>query len=242
VARPKVPGLYVIADLTEQMAYVGSSNDLDRRTYDHQRMLKRNDHHNWGLQRAHQRGNELVCLRIPTLPDVNPLEVEQVVLNELFPEGTLYNVSKDTSAPTLGMTFGPETRLKVSLAGTGRKCSPETILKMKEASKGRNAGRTLSEEHKAKLSAAFTGRVISEKQKQQISNHFKGKPLSEEHHQKVIANGKLQQKPVVCAGLQYPGFKEAARTLGIPHSTINSRFESKSEKFKDWYRLPDQQE
>lgn len=229
----KVPGLYVIADLTAAKAYVGSSVDLQRRLYNHNRHLELNQHTNWQLQKAHNKGYDLVCLPIPVVDGVSSLELEQVVLDEFFPQGVLYNIAASATAPTLGRTFGPETRLKVALASKGRVFSEETRRKMSESAIGKNLGKVRSDEHKAAISAAHKGFPLSEDHKAKLSAHFKGRPLSPEHVQKNIDKSRLEQIPVVCGGTLYPGIREAARILDIPRSTIKGRFVS--DNFDDWH-------
>ena len=236
----KVPGIYVIADLTEARTYVGSSVDMGRRLYTHHRKLETNTHPNYKLQRAHNRGHDLRCIPIPTDGETPVTELEQTLLDEFFPQQTLLNIAPDATAPTLGRTFGPETRLKVSQAGLGRRHTEEAKEKIRQGHLGKT--KNLTEEGRASLAQAtsdrFKGKSLTDDHKQKLSDRFKGRPLSPEHYQKNLEKSKEEQKPVVCAGKAYPGIREACRELNIPRSTLMYRVDNP--KNKSWYRLTDE--
>lgn len=205
----RVPGVYVITDVTAQMAYIGSTCNLGRRLYDHNRNLERNRHTNWRLQRAFNAGHELRVTPIPVQENVDVLEVEQKLLDKYIDTGLLYNISKEVSAPTLGLKMSQETRDKVSAAMKGRKFTPETIEKMKNASIGRNLGRVLSVEHRAKISSSQIGKTISEEQKVKLRE------------------GKADKmRSVVVDGVTYPSISEVSRAFGINPGTTHRRIHS----------------
>lgn len=135
--KEKIPGIYVIVDLSETKAYVGSSVELPRRLYTHHRKLETNTHPNWQLQRAHNKGNDLVCLPIPVGGSESTLQLEQQLLDEFVPHERMMNVAVDATAPTLGRVFGEDTRMKVSLAGKGRRHTDESKEKIRQGHLGK---------------------------------------------------------------------------------------------------------
>lgn len=205
----KVPGVYVIADVTAKKAYVGSTCNLGRRLYDHNRNLERNCHANWQLQRAYNAGHQLRVTTIPVKEDVSVLDVEQKLLDKYIDTGLLYNISREVSAPTLGLKMSQETRDKVSAATKGRKHTPETIEKMKTASVGRNLGRVLSAEHRAKIGSSQIGKNISEEQKVKL---------------REAAADRAQ--PIAIDGTLYSSISEAGRALEMNPGSIHRRIHS----------------
>lgn len=205
----RVPGVYVITDVTAQKAYIGSTCNLGRRLYDHNRNLERNCHTNWQLQRAYNAGHQLRVTTIPVKEDVSVLDVEQKLLDKYIDTGLLYNISREVSAPTLGLKMSQETRDKVSAATKGRRHTPETIEKMKIAFAGRNLGRVLSAEHRAKISASQIGKTISEEQRV-----------------KLRETKTEQMQPVIVDGVVYSSISEAARILDMNSGSVHRRIHS----------------
>ena len=202
----KISGIYVIADFTEAKAYVGSSVDLPRRLYSHQKLLDKNQHSNWRLQRAHNKGNELVCLPIPLNDDAAPLTIEQDVIDEFLPQGVLLNIAPNVSAPTLGRVFGPETRLKVSLAGAGRKHT---------------------ESAKEKIRQGHLGKIRSEESRRKQSETKKFLQQTPPRHDNISGLQKAnsdRSMSIVIDGVEYPSLKAAARARNQDPRTIKARY------------------
>lgn len=236
--KKKVPGVYVIANPEEQRAYVGSSVDLVVRLKRHEYLLRNDDHTNYGLQRAFNKGHQLSCTIIPLKPGESTIEVEQQILDEFKDQGVLYNVALDATAPMLGRKASPETIAKRVEALTGQKRSDEVRQRMSIASKGNNLGMVHTAEFRAAIGDRFRGVPLSEEHKTKLSAHFKGYDFGPEHRKKSLEQGILEGNPVVCDGVEYPGLRTAARDLQLPRSTVQARIDSRTEKFADWFRAP----
>jgi hypothetical protein len=122
-----------------------------------------------------------------------------------------YITSEETriklSVANTGKIRSDETRAKISVAATGRVISEETREKLSTSHKG-NAisdetkakikaaaiGRVKSEEHRAKLAAAQTGKVYSEESKAKMSASKKGRVIPDEHKAKLSAAAKSYWK------------------------------------------------
>lgn len=134
----KIRGLYVIQDMTAGKVYLGSSVELPKRLYAHQNALIRGKHSNHRLQRAFNNGHDLRVHPIPVSDGSNVLQLEQVLIDEFIDQGLLYNIAKDTCAPTLGYKHSEETRAKMSSTRKGRQHSPEHIEKIRAPNAARN--------------------------------------------------------------------------------------------------------
>jgi hypothetical protein len=235
MSKEKVPGVYLIVDQQEALTYAGSSVDLGRRLYDHKRKLELGTHPNWKLQRAFNKGHELTCIPIPLEAGVSTLEVEQAILNQCLDEGGMLNIARDVSAPTLGRTFGPETRQKVGEALRGKPRSEETREKIRQGHLGKP--KDFSYEGRARLAQAtgdrFRGKTLSEEHKQRLSLTLTGRTQSPEHYQKNMDKSRSEQTPVVCDGVPYLGVREASRALDISRGALHYRL--KSPNFENWH-------
>jgi len=186
----KIPGVYIIGDVTSHKSYVGSSNDLNKRIKDHARELDNNHHANIHLQRSYNAGHQFTIIPIPTAPGVDPVQVEQQLLDEYFDTGLLLNIARDATAPNRGISPSEETREKMRIAMTGFKHSDETRQKLSEIAKERGMPRAVIE-------AGAASR--------------KGKSLSPEHIEKVRETSKARMTPEARANL-------SEKNLGIPHT------------------------
>jgi group I intron endonuclease len=232
--KPKRPGIYLIVNPVEDKLYVGSSVNLGRRLYDHQRNLDRGKHSNWELQRAYNKGHPLLISGVIIPDDAIPTKVEQMLLDDLFKSGRLYNIPRDATAPTLGLKSSPETRLKVSLAGKGRKNTPETIEKMRVASIGRNLGMIHSAETRAKKSLQSKGKVHTEESKRNFRLAAIGRKPSVECLQKAAEAKTNSGLPLNICGNIYRSAGEASKITGVQKDTVYYRVNSRSVKFADW--------
>lgn len=191
MTTPKVPGVYVLADVVAKKCYVGSSVDLKQRLRAHERLLKADKHHNTHLQNAFNRNKELIVIPIPVNDDVDTLVVEQQLIDELAPTGALFNFAMDVSAPTRGLKQSPESIEKRRQSNAGFKHAPETLVLLSELAKERGMPRSVIE-------AGAAARV--------------GKKLSPEHIEKV--------RQTSIERMQDPAAREnlSKKNLGIKHT------------------------
>lgn len=195
-------GIYVLSDFEAGKAYVGATTHRDTRLPLHQNNLENNKHHNKHLQEAYNSGNRIEALFIPVSDDVNPFELEKVLIDEHRNSGVLYNVHRVAPPNMLGKKHTPETLEKIRQSSTGRKHSPETIEKIVSV----HIGAKRSEEARAKMSAAKSGKEQSEK----------GKAASR-------ANSALIMRAVTVNGVGYESITAASIATGIPEYSIRYR-------------------
>jgi group I intron endonuclease len=160
---PATSGIYKITCLPTSKFYIGSTNNLFRRWYDHRKELRRNDHGNQKLQNAWNKYGEesftfeVLELVLPTFQ----IEREQYWLDKLKPWGNKgLNIARNAQAFSLGLTHSPESRAKMSAAKRGKPStrigyspSPATREKLRRAGLGKKD----SPETRAKRSASHMG-------------------------------------------------------------------------------------
>lgn len=140
----KVCGIYVIRNLKDGHAYVGSSKDVKSRFKAHKHMLKYGRHHAPRLQRAFDRDGGFDAFEFVLLDEVAAdmlLTAEQAWIDKLNCE---YNVCKVTGTRE-GVPQPASVAERLSALFTGR---------------------VKTEEHRAKIGAGNKGKVRTEEQKQ----------------------------------------------------------------------------
>lgn len=217
-------GIYAIVNNTNGKRYVGSTTEFRNRWRHHRADLRGNRHGNKHLQAAWnlygEKAFEFIIVEY-VAPDAL-LDVEQ---KHLDGNGDGYNIAIVAGASNRGRQLSEEHRVKIALAGTGRKHSEESKAKMSAVKKewwAANEAYKLSEEHKAKLRAAHKrrraagikprkcseetkrkigaanrGHKWSQEQKARLSMALKGRKFSDEHRAKIGAAQKgCKRKPL----------------------------------------------
>ena len=79
--------VYLITDVTDSKVYAGDSVELPKRMRSHQNALRAESHSNWRLQRAFDKGHELiaVALQVPVDEDVRVIEQKNYPMNSYQP-------------------------------------------------------------------------------------------------------------------------------------------------------------
>jgi group I intron endonuclease len=125
---------------------------------------------------------------------------EQFYIETLCPE---YNLNP-VAATALGMTRSEETRLKISVAGKGRKPSQETRMKMsqahrdfweanpgiRQAASSKLRGRVCSEETKRRMSEGAMGHKVTKETLDKMSVSLKGRVIDEGWRHKLSMSTK----------------------------------------------------
>lgn len=232
--------VYVIGDVTADMLYVGSSIHTSQRIRSHKWALRNNEHSNYQLQRAYNKGHSLQLLVLPIQPDVNVRMVEKTLIDELMPKGVLYNLTTDTVNPMQGRKHSDETKAKMSLARTGKKRSEEAKANMslaqqkraettvpsdefREKCRQRMLGHSPSEETRRRLSEAGMGRKHSEASRQKMSDSTRGKPKTDAHRESIHQANLKHAKPVIIDSVRYESYLDASKKTGITLSTVAAR-------------------
>lgn len=149
-------GIYVIININNNDIYLGSSNNLRVRKYNHYYKLRHNLHHSIVLQRAWNKYGEN-SFRFKILLLCEPFELlryEQLLLDFLCPK---YNIAIDAKAPTRGTKLSEEHKQKIGLANKGH---PNYLIRH-------------TDETKAKISLSSIGRKKTEEQRKAISIRMK---------------------------------------------------------------------
>jgi group I intron endonuclease len=174
--KEKITGIYCIKNNINNNLYIGSSNNIAVRFYDHLYKLRHNKHYNKYLQRAFNKYTEKAFeFKILILCDDEMLnKYEQALIDKLKPE---YNISKSAIAPMRGRKHSLETKRKLSDIHKGhpnylKQHTEETKEKIRLSSLGRKP----SLETRKKLSISLLGNTNGKhtkgikKSKEQIEN------------------------------------------------------------------------
>lgn len=180
-----VSGIYSIVSPSGGL-YIGSSQDLDKRWYQHKYRLNKGDHHNRHLQNAWNKyKGELEFHTLLICEPINLITYEQQYLDFYQPR---YNISKnaDKTFNALGVKRSEETKDKLRQAHLGKpkKGHPQTervkqLISERMVGNQIWLGRKHSEESVKKMSESQTGITrkgtpLSEKQKKFLSDSRKG--------------------------------------------------------------------
>lgn len=199
-------GIYRIKNLLNNKFYIGSAKNLKLRWFDHRKLLRKNAHFNFHLQRAwnlHGESSfEFECIEFCEFEKL--IEIEQLYLNKYYHLNVLYNLNP-TAYSQAGRTHNQETRLKISKALKGRvvtekhrialsnawhrsdKCKKQNENARKKASLSK-LGKKESIETRIKKSISHTGKYQkphSEETKRKISDTKRRKKMNKEISTKV---------------------------------------------------------
>lgn len=159
-------GIYAIKNSENGKIYVGSSDNICKRIYTHNRDLNANKHHSIHLQRAWNKyGAESFLYFCIEKCDVELLiEREQKWMDDFcsYKKNKGYNISP-TAGSCRGIKLSEEHKEKLSKAHTGKKISEETKQKLSDIHKANPfwKGKHHSEETKQKIVEAKIGVVQS---------------------------------------------------------------------------------
>ena len=145
-------GIYVIRNISNNKAYIGSAVDLHKRKILHYCELRGNKHHNRHLQSAYNKyGEDNFVFEVLTYIDNK---------EELITIETKYIQLFEVCNPDIGYNICHNGR-----SSLGIKRSEESKQKMRDAQKGRK----ISEEHKKKLSESHIGKIVSNETREKKS-------------------------------------------------------------------------
>lgn len=222
----KMPCCYIIHHPASDKIYIGSTKDLRERAYRHTIELKRERHNNEELQTVFNQDNYIRFYIQPFLTVEDARNKEDELLKAFQNEEFVVN---ETASAWNQKGYKHTEESKAKMRETRNR--PEMI----EASRQRMLGKPNTEEQKRKISQSLKGRPCPEHVKKINSEKFKG-VLRTDNVKKNIKAGILEKiDPVYCDGKVYESVAEAARQLGIGHSTVLYRISS---EFKtEWYRI-----
>lgn len=171
-------GIYRILNILNKKCYIGSSQNIEKRWYEHKRTLKNKKHHSILLQRAYNKyGSDSFIYEIIEICSKEILiQREQFYFDTLNPEYII--LKKASSFIGYKHTSLYEKRYRI-INETKEK------IRLKVKNKKRNK---CSDETKEKISNAHKGRKFSLEHKEKISNAHKGKKLTDEHKKNIKKN------------------------------------------------------
>ncbi len=194
-------GVYEIVNKNNGKRYIGSSQNIRNRFYQHKSMLINGNHHCIYLQRAWDKyGKDSFIMRPLVYCDKDmTLYYEQIMLNKFHPE---YNIANCAEASARGAKRSLETRKKISEIQKGKKRSIEAI---KKSAMG-HIGLTHSDETKESISKS-----IKEWHKTENGKIAKQKAIE------------AKNKKIICLNnnITYSSIKDASKDLGINRSKIS---------------------
>lgn len=149
---PARPGVYAIH--IGDSYYIGGSNNMRRRAFEHLGCLRRGEHHSGALQRAwNARGVAFVRCSVLATCDVDQLfAAEAAALAGHVGQPGCLNFHRDPRSPK-GVTRSQETRQKQAVSATGRRHTDATKTLLSQ----RALGRRLTEARRAQISTATRG-------------------------------------------------------------------------------------
>lgn len=145
----KVSGIYLITNIIENKNYVGRSVNCFERFSKHKSLLRKNIHHNQHLQNSWNKyGNENFIFEIIDECYIEYLpSLENWWCNMLNVHDREYGYNIEPTGSFGRICASNETKEKIRISNTGKKCSEETKLILREI----NTGKKCSEETKSIL-------------------------------------------------------------------------------------------
>lgn len=172
--------------------YIGSTDDLKRRTQAHLRDLERGTHHCWKFQRSYNKNPNFDLVAVSVESKEEALSFEGCLLQEYGDNPFLLNVSKDAYAPMTGRNHSPETRERMREIQLQQWQDPEIRRKR---IKNRDMF-THTPESKEKIRQAALGRKASEevraKMKQSQQKLWSDPAFREKHKNGLKAHRERQ--------------------------------------------------
>lgn len=155
MAKEKLCGIYCIENLTNGKKYVGQSNDIYARWYNHKYCLNNNRHDNDHLQKSWNKyGEDNFSFSILELCNEDIIDEREQYYIEILSTMTNQHGYNLISGGNQNKHLSEETKMKISKSNTGKRASDETRRRISigrtGVMKGKDHpfyGRKLSSEH-----------------------------------------------------------------------------------------------
>ena len=232
-------GIYKITRKDTGQAYIGLSENIERRWNEHIHSPKLK--HSYIDRAIRKHGLDKFHLEIvEELPNDRALLAERerywIAYYNTYKDGSQFNL---TPGGDISPSKLPEIKAKISKAHKGKIFSEETRKKMSEAAKGRefsedtrkkiseaNKGKKCSEEARKKISEANKGKKRSKDTRKKISEANKGKKIPEEVKRKISKSLSGENNPM------YGKKGEEAPFFGCKHTPETKKKMSEAQKGK----------
>ena len=134
-----LPATYLIIHSDTKKAYIGSTNDLSRRSGENLRDLKNNCHKNKPLQEAYNKNNGVCICFHPCESVEKAQQLEQYLVTELNKDDLIFNVAVlDTKITAKGRKLSETHKEILKQSNRVREISDLTKQRMSEAQKNFN--------------------------------------------------------------------------------------------------------
>jgi group I intron endonuclease len=209
-------GIYIITNKVNNKKYIGLSNDINRRFWEHKSSKKKKNNTNLikAFKKYHVDNFDFQILEL--VDDESKLaEREMFWIESIKPE---YNMNKGGNG-NLGHTVSNEVREVLRICGKlqwERKTDEEKQRIIKNNLTGTTKGRIVSEETRRKLREYNLGRKHTEEAKLKVSIKNKGKRLGNTDGNKKVIKLDINGNFIS----EHNSIKEAAIELGIHPSNI----------------------
>ena len=196
-----ISGIYVITNCINGRKYVGSSNKIEYRFYQHRSELRKNKHRNPSLQAAWNKygAENFTFSPLEVVDDLSHLLTREKFYMEQLKEFGLYNICLEPSHQRLGVRHTDEAKRKISVGHKGRPQTDEHRNNIKKAMQRPDV--------QAKLSLGRRGKKRSEESNAKTALSMK-KICSNPEHRKRQALKMLEISGTIA-------WKERARKLGF---------------------------
>jgi len=165
-----VCGIYKITNKKTKKVYIGSSENLKKRFYDHRSDLENNRHKNFKLQNSwNKHGSSEFAFEIILFCREDDLIQNEQMFIDFHSTESMYNICL-IAGNTKGYKHTEESKIKIGKNSLGNKHS---------------LGRKLSDDHKKIIKESLKARVITKETREKLSKIHKGKPKSEDHKRKI---------------------------------------------------------
>jgi group I intron endonuclease len=220
--------IYTLNDpRTNEVRYVGKTNNLRARYNTHLNDKSKTHKNNW-----------IKLLKSYGLKPI--MEVIEICGDDWVERERFWISHYDNLTNTLPSAFGPDCGEVISeMLKKKHKDDPTYRIRMGEGfKKTYNNNPELRERIKKNNSGTSNpnyGKKLSDGLKEQLSNIHKGKTLDSSHKEKISQSTKKngnKPKSVTILGVTYVSAREASRVLGINYHTLRKRVNSKN--FPDW--------
>lgn len=241
------PAFYIL-ETDRGEVYAGSTGSINKRLQRHRFDLENNQHEIKKLQKRFNEGDAITARVTYTESREKAYDLEQAFLDSNWAEKALLNRAMDARSPGRGVSPTEFNIQRIKETHTGKIVSEETRKRLSES----NKGRTISDEVKARISKTLTGRHLSDETIEKIKKNAelrKGIPRDPEIGRRISeakkgkgfpkealkASMEIRCKKVICEGVEYSSYTEAAKAIGVTDVTIKNRVNNPNPVFSGYF-------
>lgn len=209
------PAAYALIHPSSGQVYVGSTGDLYRRVGQHKTALRNSIHKNKNLQRAYDQDPRFDLTYKATSDIDEAIETEQHLIDRLMSSGRLMNRSPDARLANKGVALSDEAKENLRQRAIDQFSSEEAKAEHSRVMREK----WQDPEYRAK----YVGKPKSEQTKTAVSNGVRNRWKDPEYRKKMSDS---MGTPVVINGVSYKSKADAARSIGMPITTLHSRIKA----------------